>query len=233
MLIGIVGCGPWGDQYRKVLEELAPTGVRHWQTGREWYKQLRPQGLIVASATSSHYAVASMALWYGIPVLIEKPVACTVAEAKALREMAIRRGAGIAYAGHTRLYAPHWQAFKARCGIVHSVEAWAGGVNEGNPNAQLNWLAHLIPMCIDLDPGFDVLRGAKFHITQERRPLEFVVNGRHTFRDGPPGALANLVRAFITAVEKYGQDNDDADVYGLDLGIKALEYIDQLKGAKT
>lgn len=210
MVIGLVGRGYWAKNYRGVLEGI---GVSFWQEGRGWKDSMKPDGLIVASSSESHYEVAKEALQRGIPVLVEKPVCMRASEARELVSLG-----GIALAGHTRLYAPHWASYKAICGQVRTVEAWAGGVNETNPDANLNWWVHLAAMCFDL--GFDP-RNAVFHVTEEKQPLKFVVNGRHKFVDGGPGALANLVGAFMLAIAKGEPDNS-----GLRLGLKTLEFVE-------
>lgn len=45
-------------------------------------ERLRPAGIVVATPASSHLAITAQALAHGIPVLLEKPVALTVAEAE-------------------------------------------------------------------------------------------------------------------------------------------------------
>jgi hypothetical protein len=116
-----------------------------------------------------------------------------------------------------------WREFKASVGVPVSVEACAGGVNKGNPDAALNWLAHLVPMCLDL--GFDPHK-AEFHISEQKRPLRFVADGR-VFVDGR-GALANLIKQFLAAVERGEPDNA-----GLRLGLKALEYMESKCPSQT
>ncbi len=184
-------------------------GVEFWHKGRDW--TLDCDGLIVASSTGSHYGIAVKALSSGVPVLVEKPVCRTALGARRLVSLG-----GIAYAGHTRLYDPLWREFRA-FGTPERVEAWGGGVNEGNPDAELNWLAHLVPMCLDL--GFDPSK-AKFHISQEKVPLRFVADGR-VFTDSA-GALNSLVRHFMAAIERGEPDNS-----GLRLGLRTLEFMEK------
>jgi predicted dehydrogenase len=128
---------------------------------------------------------------------------------------------GIAFAGHTRLYDPAWRQFKAKLPKIRSVEAFAGGVNETNPDAEWNWGTHLAAMCLDL--GFDPY-AAVFHITEEKQPLRFVVNGEFEFRDGPPGAMACLVTEFCEAIRE-GKPNNE----GLKLGLKTVQYVEWMK----
>ena len=214
MDLGLVGWGYWGKVYAGVLDEL---GVDYWQAGRDWTARAKPDGLIIASSSDSHYEVAVKAMARGIPVLIEKPVCMKASEARNLIQLG-----GIALAGHTRLYDPLWAEFKASVGVPEKVEAWAGGVNESNPDAELNWWVHLAAMCVDL--GFDPHK-AVFHVSKEKVPLRFVADGKE-FTDSR-GGLANLVRAFIAAIELGKPDNS-----GLRLGLKTLEYVEKMNESR-
>jgi predicted dehydrogenase len=210
-----VGRGYWGKTYVDVLTRL---GIPFWVDGREWHARERPSGLIVACSSDAHYEVARRALQAKIPVLVEKPVCMKSRHAQELIAMG-----GIALAGHTRLYDPTWSTFKASVGIVQSVEAYAGGVNDTNPDAEWNWWTHLAAMCWDL--GFDPGRAA-FHVTPEKQPLRFIANGME-FRDGPPGALACLVTEFVKAIEKGEPDNE-----GLRLGLKTIQYVEERRRSR-
>lgn len=212
--LGVVGRGYWGNTWCGVLRDL---GVNHFQAGREWTAHDKPDGLIIASSSASHYEVAVKALARGIPILVEKPVSLTASEARNLVSLG-----GIAYAGHTRLYDPFWPEFKASVGVPLHVEAWAGGVNETNPDAELNWWVHLAAMCWDL--GFDPMK-AVFHVTTEKQPLRFVADGKE-FTDSR-GGLANLARKFIEAIERGEPDNA-----GLRLGVKTLEFVEKMNESK-
>ena len=208
MDLGVVGRGYWGNTYSKVLTGL---GIKHWQDGRYWHMRQHPDALIIACKSEAHYEVARTALGRGIPVLVEKPVCTSSRDVEALIGLG-----GIAFAGHTRLYDPAWKPFKASVGKVESVEAWAGGVNETNPDAELNWWVHLAAMCHDI--GFDPEK-ATFHVTEEKQPLRFVANDIE-FRD-TQGAIAALVTAFLEAVRK-GEPNNE----GLKLGLKTIQYVE-------
>lgn len=219
--LGLVGRGYWGNVYAKVLTEL---GIEFVQYGRDWSPSAK-EGIIVACSTEAHYSVAKQALLMGLPILVEKPVTLRSVQARELASLG-----GIGFVSHTRLYSPSWADFKREfqplCAkplmVPQRVEAWAGGVNETNPDALWNWLPHLIPMCLDL--GFDPLK-AEFHITEEKQPLRFVADGRE-FVDGKPGALANLVTQFCEAIKRGEPDNR-----GLELGARVVELTEQLTGA--
>jgi predicted dehydrogenase len=71
----------------------------------------RLDGLIVATPNAQHVPVACAALARGIPVLIEKPVAESVAAAAPLRAAARHTGAGV-LVGHHRRHNPRLKAMR-------------------------------------------------------------------------------------------------------------------------
>jgi hypothetical protein len=209
MRLGVIGRGYWGDTYCRTLKKM---GVSHWQDGRYWHIRTDMDAVIVATSTESHYQVARTALGRRYPVLVEKP-ACTSPEGvRKLLELG-----GIAFAGHTRLYSPAWRAFKASLPEVRTVEGFAGGTNETNPNTLWNWGPHLVSMSFDLG-----CESPNLWIESEREPLRIVVNDEYEFVDCPtePTALEVLLGEFIQAV-KDGQPNNS----GLAMGLKVMEYL--------
>lgn len=104
---------------------------------------------------------------------------------------------GIAYAGHTRLYSPAWKSFKASLPTVQSVECEAGGTPR---DPWWDWGPHLVSMCIDI--GYKPEK-AVIRVTSARKPLSFVVNGAHQFRDVEtnPRPLEALTGEFLRAIE--------------------------------
>lgn len=188
-MIGLIGRGYWGNVWAGVMAER---GVPFWQAGRDWPACPRPDRVIVASSTESHYEVACRVLDMGIPVLIEKPAAL-----KAAHVIDLATRAGVVMFGHTRLYDPKWGEFKARAGRATRVTAYAGGRTERNPDEWLNWISHLVPMCCDM--GFTPEQ-AVFNISVDKVPLRLVADG-HEFRD-TGGALANMLEVFERATDK-------------------------------
>ncbi|HEY4250935.1 MAG TPA: Gfo/Idh/MocA family oxidoreductase [Roseomonas sp.] len=65
--------------------------------------------LIVAAPTRAHYALARAALEAGKPVLVEKPIAATVAEAEALVELAAGQGV-VLQVGHIERFSAAFRA---------------------------------------------------------------------------------------------------------------------------
>ncbi len=74
--------------------------------------EVRPQGAIVATPNAAHVPVALECLARGIPALVEKPVADTVAEARKLADAVARTGVPV-LVGHHRRHNPINQRARA------------------------------------------------------------------------------------------------------------------------
>lgn len=73
------------------------SGCPGFTTLEEALDEMRPEAVIVAASTASHHALARAALTLGLPVLVEKPVTRTVAEAQSLARIDERARAVVAY----------------------------------------------------------------------------------------------------------------------------------------
>jgi predicted dehydrogenase len=135
--IALAGTGLFGEEHLRALariEGVAVTAVADIDdkaaqraAGRhgvaDWGSDIialidrhRPDGLIIATPGHAHVPLAQAALARGIPVLVEKPVAMTTAEAALLAE-ADARGPGFVLPGHVlRFSQPH----RTIAGIVTS-----------------------------------------------------------------------------------------------------------------
>ena len=103
--VGLVGCGRWGE---KILRDLRALGCRVPVVARSLESVRRAEaggaervvesvellgdvgGVVVATPTATHAAVARDALELGVPVYVEKPMAADPADADRL----VREGAG-------------------------------------------------------------------------------------------------------------------------------------------
>jgi predicted dehydrogenase len=124
--LAVVGYGYWGPNIvRNVLErpelqlwgvcELDPDrvakfssrypGVRTCASFDEVLGDPTVDAVSIATPPATHYPLAHRALEAGKHVLVEKPLATTVAEAEALVELAKRKGL-VLMPGHTFLYSP-------------------------------------------------------------------------------------------------------------------------------
>ena len=62
---------------------------------------IRPEAAIIAAATKMHAELATLCLRRGVPVLLEKPVAASIAEAEAVRNLAAEVGVDVVPAHNT------------------------------------------------------------------------------------------------------------------------------------
>jgi len=131
--VGLIGFGLWGPHYARILSgtmssaRLAacaePAAARLGAFDRMYpgarayadYKRMLRDGdvdaVIVATPTSTHREVVEHCLSNGVHVLVEKPLAGTVADAEALA--ALEKGTGrVLMVGHTFLFNPAVRAIK-------------------------------------------------------------------------------------------------------------------------
>jgi predicted dehydrogenase len=124
--IGIVGAGHWGPNLIRNFHSHDKSEVA-WVVDRDPNRLAEVHGrfpevrvgddaapvvadpsvdaLVIATPTSTHYRIARMALEHGKHVLVEKPMATTVADADALCALAAERQR-VLMVGHVFLYNP-------------------------------------------------------------------------------------------------------------------------------
>jgi predicted dehydrogenase len=138
--VGVVGAGGWGRNHLRVLKSLpevelvgvsdrdperrraaeSEEGVR----GFEDLAALAGEGLdavTIAVPTPAHHAVALDAIARGLHLLVEKPIASTVAEADEILARA-RQQRLVLSVGHVERWNPAFEAVKARSRRPHFVE---------------------------------------------------------------------------------------------------------------
>lgn len=122
--IAVIGCGYWGINYVRVFSEIpdarivlaCDTSEARLRLVRERYPLIetvdnyekalngkRIDAAIVATHAASHFQIARQALLSGKHVLVEKPLATRIADAKSLVELA-EISKRILMVGHTFLY---------------------------------------------------------------------------------------------------------------------------------
>src|SRR5205807_1958163 len=122
--IAVIGCGYWGINYVRVFSEIADSKVllvcdingarlrvvrgRYPLVGTtpNWEEALTNKwidAIVVATNATSHFEVARQCLLSGKHVLVEKPLATTVADVEALIRSA-EEGTRVLMVGHTFLY---------------------------------------------------------------------------------------------------------------------------------
>jgi predicted dehydrogenase len=130
--IALVGCGYWGVNYIRVLSELPgavlagicdadPDRVElvarrfhvdtTWKSVDDALATPAAEAVVVATPSATHAAVVARCLEAGKHVLVEKPLALSVADAESLVALARARGRRLMVA-HTFMYNPAVQALK-------------------------------------------------------------------------------------------------------------------------
>ncbi|MEP0941143.1 MAG: Gfo/Idh/MocA family oxidoreductase [Rhizobiaceae bacterium] len=92
--------------------EIAELGARHFASLRELLDQTRPDGVLLATPTPFHVEQAMHCVKARVPVLIEKPISTSVADAVQLVALADKHEVPI-LVGHHRRYSGVVQAAKA------------------------------------------------------------------------------------------------------------------------
>jgi predicted dehydrogenase/nucleoside-diphosphate-sugar epimerase len=145
--VGVIGAGKMGLNHLKAIngcqsgrvvaiadpqadtEQLAPLlpqGAEVLHSAEELLDRVRPDVVHIVTPPHTHTALATMALERGAHVYIEKPFAMTLADAKAILDLAAARGLR-ACAGHQCLYehsARQGRAMLAQLGRVVHIESY-------------------------------------------------------------------------------------------------------------
>ena len=125
MKIAVVGCGHWGKNLVRNFFELGVLtavcdsnysslemvknnypGVTTTNNYDDLFKpELKIDGLVIATPSSTHYELAKQALMAGKNLYVEKPLASSLKEAEELQKLALDRGL-VLMVGHLLLYHP-------------------------------------------------------------------------------------------------------------------------------
>lgn len=168
----MLGAGPWGRNYLRTVAampgvELAGVGSRNPETAAlvpsacrlydDWREAIHDPGVdavAVVTSASQHAVMATEVLEAGRPVLVEKPVALSVADAAALVDLASRRG-GIAHVNHIDLVHPAVARLRAELPLIggfaglEMVLSGPGAVRADCPPLW-DFGPHAIALCLDL-----------------------------------------------------------------------------------
>lgn len=123
-VVGVLGCGYWGSKHLRVLSSTPGVGrVVAYDLDQDLLHELASRfvgvepaqsvahllevvdGVVVATPPCTHGSVALTAIEAGCHVLVEKPMATSIAEAEAVVDAAARRGL-VLMSGHTFEYNP-------------------------------------------------------------------------------------------------------------------------------
>ena len=173
--LGLIGVGRWGRNYVRTLAELeglelaraastnpdtrdlVPAGCEVSNDWREVATAVDLDGVIIATPPAHHAEMTRVAIGAGLSVLVEKPLALSASDARAVLEMARERSAWVLI-DHTHLFHPAFERLvelAAAFGAVRGVRAEAGnrGPLRGDVPVLWDWGAHDVAMCLTLVPG--------------------------------------------------------------------------------
>ena len=115
------------DPSPKATEVAGKEGVPIYKTLDALIAKDRPDGIVLATPNSMHFEQSLQCIAAGIPVLVEKPIAHTLAEGKRLVETAEHANAKL-LVGHHRRHSPilHKAVETIRSGILGPIVAVVG-----------------------------------------------------------------------------------------------------------
>lgn len=131
MVTGVIGTGHLGFHHARILGEITGDTVPVFDTDRERMTEIASEidvrpcsgiesllekcgSVVVATTTSTHHQVVLRALEAGVHVLVEKPIAATIGEARELVERAAEQNLVLAV-GHVERFNP---AILAASGLI-------------------------------------------------------------------------------------------------------------------
>lgn len=169
--LGLAGFGRWGRVLMRNMAahpritvaalasrqpdaiSAAPAGCR---VTPEWRDLLTMDldGLVVATPPATHAEIGLAAMARGVPLLLEKPLTQSVAEARALTEAAERADA-LVMVDHIHLFSPAWRRLKeirSGLGAITGLTGLAGnhGPYRSDTPVLWDWGPHDLAMILDL-----------------------------------------------------------------------------------
>lgn len=170
--IGLIGAGRWGRRYIATLAEmpgvclarlasrnpgslaLVPSGCVVSNCWQEVAQDASLDGLVIATPPALHAEMAEMAMAAGIPVLIEKPMTISLAEARQL-VLSSQQLKCLSVVGHTHLFSSAFRRLKEvgkTLGPLSGIRSFAGNKGPWRPDTPMlwDWAPHDLAMCLDL-----------------------------------------------------------------------------------
>jgi predicted dehydrogenase len=206
--VGVVGCGHLGAIHARLLADRPDAelvgvvdpvaAVRERVAAAHGCRALaEPRDLVgladaavVAAPTGLHAAVSLPLLEAGLDLLVEKPIAASVEDARAI-VIAARRHGRVVAVGHVERFNPAWRMAAERCGQVLAVDAARLGpftFRSMDVGVVHDLMIHDIDLVLSLDPGR--LEHVEAHGLRATGGHEDMVRARLTFSSGLVATLA-------------------------------------------
>jgi predicted dehydrogenase len=225
MKVAVVGVGALGRHHARILASLPgvelvavadPNGVQARKIAEQhdcdWatdYRTLldRVEAVSIAAPTFAHREVGSACLHAGLPVLIEKPLASDIGDARALVELAERKRLTLAV-GHVERFNPAYQTLRSLAGrprYVRTERVSPFAFRSTDIGVVHDLMIHDLDLVLDL-AGSRVARVEAFGVSILGRH-EDAANARLTFENGCVAELVvNRVNPFAQrSVQVWGE----------------------------
>lgn len=170
--LGLIGAGRWGRRYIATLGGMPGVELVRLASANpesphlvsaactispDWRDVVQDptlDGLILACPAAFHAEIAAAAMDAALPVLIEKPMALSVAEAQCLSVRA-QQTSQLALVGHTHLFSSAFRALKREAlalGSLLEIRSRGGNWGPCRPDTPMlwDWAPHDLSMCLDL-----------------------------------------------------------------------------------
>lgn len=211
--VGVIGVGHLGQHHARLYASLPNAtlaGVVDLNSERAMMIASRHQisviedtaallktveAVSVAVPTSSHYEVAKACLDAGVHVLIEKPIAVRVDEARELVDLARKRGV-VLQVGHIERFNPAILALRPHIrkpGFIECHRLSPFGERGTDVDVVLDLMIHDLDMVLSFDPGpVEEIRAAGVPVLSSNIDI---ANARIAFRNG---CVANLTASRVS-----------------------------------
>jgi predicted dehydrogenase len=186
--LALIGVGRWGKKCLQTVRslpqarltgvasrnpstaELVPDNCDLYENWEDLIANGTYDGMIIATPPATHLNILNAAICSGKPVLVEKPVCLSTAEAEKIKSVLRMKSANI-LVDHTHLFHPAFRELQRRAqhlGAIVSISSSAGnyGPFREDISALWDWAPHDLAMCLTLIPGAVEPLRAK-HVTKK------------------------------------------------------------------
>ena len=169
--LGLIGAGTWGRNFIKTIAWLDGIALTRLASRNpesvglvsaecvisgDWHDLIAAgdlDGVIIATPPTIHAEMTLAAIDAGLPVLVEKPMTLSLADAETVVEAAKAKNT-IVLVDHTHLYSAAWEALKndAKAGPLITISTIAGKWGPFRQDTPMlwDWGTHDVAMCLDL-----------------------------------------------------------------------------------
>lgn len=157
--LALIGKGKWGTNYIKTIQSLPSCNLPSKYIKTHDYKDLldqRPDGIIIATPTNTHFQIAKIFIENDFNILIEKPLTQTYPQAQKLQKLHQCHPSSTIMVGHIQLYDPAYTKIKnhIKQGLIGNITAinYEGLQSPVRQDATVleDWGPHPIYLFLDL-----------------------------------------------------------------------------------